>query len=159
MSLTNVPSSDDDSSGDSNSSNSGGSKKSISGLNSSMDLPDNQNHLENTSERIPFLNPIQLAKIEEARYVAIAQLDLAFAMLKIMRQRKLTLSPVGYKCLIDACGRCGDSGRATDLLKRMHSDGIVADGTVYSCLVAAFSTGSTWRKAIGKVELPGENYF
>ena len=101
-----------------------------------------------------FLDPLHVSKLEEAR--ARAQLDLAFEVLGVMKERNLSASPVAYKCLIDACGRCGDTDRATDLLKRMHSDGIVADGVVYSCLVAAFSAESAWKKTCGEVDIPGE---
>ena len=59
----------------------------------------------------------------------------------------------------DACGRCGDIDRATKLLGRMHEDGIVADGVVYSSLVAAFSAESSMRKTSGKSDLPGMSYL
>jgi pentatricopeptide repeat protein len=72
-------------------------------------------------------------------------------MLKMMRHRNLKGDPAAYQCLIDACGRCGDTQRATQLLGRMHEDGIVADGVVYSCLVSAFSTETAWRKVSGHV--------
>jgi len=43
----------------------------------------------------------------------------------------------------------GDTKRATELLARMHEDGIAADGVVYSCLVAAFSAESAWKQVSG----------
>ena len=60
----------------------------------------------------------------------------------------------------DACGRCGDTERATQLLARMHEDGIVADGVVYSSLVSAFSAENAWKRVSGEFqdELPGK-YF
>ena len=68
------------------------------------------------------------------------------------------MPPPCGRSLIDACGRCGDTGRATQLLSRMHEDGIVADGVVYSSLVSAFSAENAWKQASGEVrdELPGE---
>eukprot|EP00551_Chaetoceros_affinis_P007768 CAMPEP_0203671310 /NCGR_PEP_ID=MMETSP0090-20130426/7133_1 /ASSEMBLY_ACC=CAM_ASM_001088 /TAXON_ID=426623 /ORGANISM="Chaetoceros affinis, Strain CCMP159" /LENGTH=1131 /DNA_ID=CAMNT_0050536351 /DNA_START=81 /DNA_END=3473 /DNA_ORIENTATION=+ len=107
-----------------------------------------------SSPRNRFRDPLYFSKLEEAKASAVAQLDLAFEMLDIMRERKLTARSVVYKCLIDACGRCGDTERATKLVNRMHDDGIVADGVVYSCLVTAFSAESSWRKASGNTDLP-----
>ncbi len=124
-------------------------------LNSSDD--DTEVQVGDSSHRSRFRDSLNASKLEEARSIASAQLDLAFEMLDVMKERNLTASPVAYKCLIDACGRCGDTDRATDLLRRMHDDGIVADGVVYSCLVSAFSTEkSIWGKASGKSDLPGE---
>lgn len=93
-------------------------------------------------ERERFKEPLSAAKVEEAKATATAQLNLAFEILDIMKERELKTDPIAYKCLIDACGRCGDTERATELLTRMHEDGIVADGVVYSCLVSAFSVES-----------------
>lgn len=93
-------------------------------------------------DRERFKEPLSAAKIEEAKATATAQLNLAFEILDLMKERELKADPVAYKCLIDACGRCGDTERATQLLTRMHEDGIVADGVVYSCLVSAFSVES-----------------
>ena len=36
----------------------------------------------------------------------------------------------------------------------MHEDGIVADGIVYSCLVSAFSTESTYGNLLDSSDLP-----
>lgn len=80
--------------------------------------------------------------LEEAKATAIAQIEIAFEMLEMMRKRELKPDPVSYQCLIEACGRVGDIGSATKLLARMHDDGIVADGVVYSSLVSAFSAES-----------------
>ena len=75
----------------------------------------------------------------------------------MMKKRELKADPEAYQCLIDACGRVGDTKRATELLAKMHEDGIVADGVVYSCLVSAFSAESAWKQASGvkEEELPG----
>ncbi len=76
-----------------------------------------------------------------------------------MKERGLRADPEAYQCLIDACGRCGDTNLATQLLSRMHEDGIVADGVVYSSLVSAFSAESAWKQVSGEAqeELPGES--
>ena len=46
------------------------------------------------------------------------------------------------------------------IIERMHEDGIVADGVVYSSLVSAFSAENVWKQASGEVreELPGKPY-
>lgn len=93
-------------------------------------------------ERGRFKEPLSASKIEEAKETALAQLNLAFEILDLMKERDLRTDPIAYKSMIDACGRCGDTERATELLTRMHEDGIVADGVVYSCLVSAFSVES-----------------
>eukprot|EP00957_Ditylum_brightwellii_P084532 6427783-Ditylum_brightwellii.AAC.1 len=92
----------------------------------------------------------------EAKETAKVQLNIAFGMLKTMKKRELRADPKAYQCLIDACGRCGDTERATALLGMMHKDGIVADGVVYSCLVGALSVKSAWSELMGKSdrELP-----
>eukprot|EP00957_Ditylum_brightwellii_P033183 2514537-Ditylum_brightwellii.AAC.1 len=73
-----------------------------------------------------------------------------------MKKKELRADSEAYQCLIDACGRCSDTKRATALLGRMHKDGIVADGVVYSFLVGALYAKSAWRKLMGKSdrELP-----
>jgi pentatricopeptide repeat protein len=82
-----------------------------------------------------------------------AQLGMAFEMLTMMKKRALQADPDAYQCLIDACGRVGDTKRATELLAKMHEDGIVADGTVYACLVSAFSAENAWKDK-SEEELP-----
>ncbi|GMH67351.1 hypothetical protein TrRE_jg8668 [Triparma retinervis] len=84
--------------------------------------------------------------LEEARATAKAQLDLAFEVLLMMRKRGLMPESFAYQCLIDACGRCGDTGRVCELLGMMHEDGVVADSVVYSCLVKAFSVETGKKK-------------
>jgi pentatricopeptide repeat protein len=82
-------------------------------------------------------------------------------MLKMLRERGLRADPEAFECLIDACGRCGDTERATQLLGRMHEDGIVADGVVYSSLVAAFSAAeNNWKRVTGEFQedLPGPSF-
>lgn len=106
-----------------------------------------------------FNDKLSTLKIMEAKETAKAELVIAFEMLNMMKERGLRADPEAYQCLIDACGRCGDTDRATQLLVRMHEDGIVADGVVYSSLVSAFSAENAWKQALGEVreELPGED--
>eukprot|EP00548_Thalassiothrix_antarctica_P003311 CAMPEP_0194133470 /NCGR_PEP_ID=MMETSP0152-20130528/3629_1 /TAXON_ID=1049557 /ORGANISM="Thalassiothrix antarctica, Strain L6-D1" /LENGTH=1277 /DNA_ID=CAMNT_0038828789 /DNA_START=79 /DNA_END=3909 /DNA_ORIENTATION=+ len=99
--------------------------------------------------RSRFTMSLSKAQIEEAQSTGRAQLALAFEMLTMLKKRGLKADPESYQCLIDACGRVGETKRATELLSKMHEDGIVADGVVYSCLVSAFSTESAWKQATG----------
>lgn len=119
------------------------------------------NSMVNTTLKSPvrhrFNDKLSTLKIMEAKETAKAELVIAFEMLKMMKERGLRADPEAFQCLIDACGRCGDTGRATQLLQRMHEDGIVADGLVYSSLVSAFSADNAWKQASGEAleELPG----
>jgi pentatricopeptide repeat protein len=98
-----------------------------------------------------FTTSLSKAQIEEAQTTGRAQLALAFEMLTMVKKRGLKSDPEAYQCLVEACGRVGDTTRATELLSKMHEDGIVADGVVYSSLVSAFSVESAWKKASGTV--------
>mmetsp|Transcript_17210 Transcript_17210/g.25222 ORF Transcript_17210/g.25222 Transcript_17210/m.25222 type:complete len:139 (-) Transcript_17210:728-1144(-) len=77
------------------------------------------------------------------RLPAQAQLDLAFDVLRVSRERSLITDPDAYNCLMEACGRCGDTVKATWLMKVMRKDGCVADSVIYSNLVGAFSVKNT----------------
>lgn len=103
-----------------------------------------------------FRDSLSALQIEEAKATGRAQLGLAFEMLTMMKKRALKTDPEAYQSLIDACGRVGDTKRATELLGRMHEDGIVADGTVYACLVSAFSADTAWRNGTKEEDLPGK---
>lgn len=99
-----------------------------------------------------FTQTLSSLQIEEAKATGRAQLALAFEMLTSMKRRGLKADPEAYQCLIDACGRVGDTKRAQELLRRMHEDGIVADGVVYSCLVSAFSNDTAWKQGSTEVD-------
>lgn len=79
------------------------------------------------------------AEYEEARAVAVAQLHLAFDTLKNMEMRGLLSDPDVFKSLMEACGRCGDTKRALELIEMMKRDGLAADQEVLSCFMAAFA--------------------
>jgi pentatricopeptide repeat protein len=118
--------------------------------------PDKPKLTEREKPRRRFRDCLNAMQIEEAKATGRAQLGLAFEMLTMMKKRALKADPEAYQCLIDACGRVGDTKRATDLLAKMHEDGIVADGTVYACLVSAFSADTAWRKGTKEEDLPGK---
>lgn len=103
-----------------------------------------------------FRDSLSALQIEEAKATGRAQLGLAFEMLTMMKKRALKADPEAYQSLIDACGRVGDTKRATALLAKMHEDGIVADGTVYACLVSAFSAETAWKNGTKEEDLPGK---
>jgi pentatricopeptide repeat protein len=109
---------------------------------------------DESKPRERFRDKLSDLQVEEAKVTGRAQLGLAFEMLTMMKKRGLKADPEVYQCLIDACGRVGDTKRATDLLAKMHEDGIVADGTVYACLVSAFSADSAWKDGSAEEELP-----
>jgi len=111
-------------------------------------------HTTDSKPKQRFRDKISDLEIEEAKATGRGQLGLAFEMLTMMKRRCLKADPEAYQCLIDACGRVGDTKRATELLSRMHDDGIVADGTVYACLVSAFSADSAWKKDAPDEDLP-----
>ena len=124
----------------------------VNGLNATTGSTSNQS---GPALKSRFRDSLNLLEIEEAKATGRAQLGLAFEMLTMMKKRALKADPEAYQSLIDACGRVGDTKRASDLLARMHEDGIVADGTVYACLVAAFSADTAWRNGTKDEDLPG----
>jgi len=81
-----------------------------------------------------------LAEYEEARDVAVAQLDLAFDSLKVMENRGFLSDPDIFRSLMEACSRCGDTTRALELIEMMKRDG-VADKEVLACFMNAFCHG------------------
>jgi len=76
---------------------------------------------------------------EEMRAVAVAQLDLAFDALQIMKARGLCADPDVFKSLMEACGRCGDARRAFELIEIMKRDGLVANQNILVCFIASFA--------------------
>lgn len=85
----------------------------------------------------------QYAEYEEARAVASAQLDLGFeALTTLSTLRKLEPDADAYKSLMGACGRCGDTQRALELIEIMKRDGLV-DGEVLNWFVLAFATNDS----------------
>jgi len=109
-----------------------------------------ENDERKKTKKSRFRDKLSDLEIEEAKATARAQLGLCFEMLDMMKKRGLKAEPDAFQYLIEACGRCGDTDRASNLLGRMHEDGIVADGVVYSWLVTAFSSESAWNKLSGK---------
>jgi pentatricopeptide repeat protein len=126
-----------------------------------FEIAEKEEATSNAEPRRRFRDSLSALQIEEAKATGRAQLGLAFEMLTMMKKRALKADPETYQCLIDACGRVGDTKRATELLAKMHEDGIVADGTVYACLVSAFSaeSSSAWKQGTKEEDLPGTGYI
>jgi len=78
-------------------------------------------------------------ELEAAKLVATAHLDLAFSVLRTMSLRKLPIDADAYRSIMEACGRCGDSQRASQLLRLMRSNGLVLDSEIYSKYLLAFT--------------------
>lgn len=57
-----------------------------------------------------------VAELEEAKEVASAQLDLAYEVLSSMKLRGPSVDSDAYLSLMEACGRCGDTERALQLI-------------------------------------------
>jgi pentatricopeptide repeat protein len=80
-----------------------------------------------------------LAEYEEFKEIASAQLELAFDALMVMGTRGLPTDPDAFKSLMEACGRCGNTDKAIQLIQIMKRDGFVADSEIYSCFLNAFA--------------------
>jgi len=81
-------------------------------------------------------------ELDEAKVVATAQLDLAFSALRTMTMRKIPTDPDAYRFIMEACGRCGSSQRATELLRSMRNGGLVLDSEIYSKYLTAFTVSN-----------------
>ena len=80
-----------------------------------------------------------LAAYEEAREIASAQLDLAFEALSTSASRGLSTDLDAFRSLMEACGRCGNTDRAIQLIRIMKRDGFVADSEIYACFLSSFA--------------------
>jgi pentatricopeptide repeat protein len=89
------------------------------------------------------------AEFEEIRDVAAAQLDLAFDALRIMGNRGLLSDPDVFKSIMEACGRCGDTKRALELIQIMKRDKLVTDNDVLVCFMASFAQYGSMSKGSG----------
>lgn len=85
------------------------------------------------------MNDDLLAEYDEAKEIASAQLELAFEALSTMASRGLSTDPDAFVSLMEACGRCGNTDRAIQLIRIMKRDGFVADSEIYSCFLNSFA--------------------
>jgi len=95
-----------------------------------------------------------LSQYEIFKAITAAQFDLAFDALETMSARGLPTDPDAFKSLMEACGRCGNTDRAMQLIKIMKRDGFVADREIYSYFLKAFETKPTEVAEESHAELP-----
>ncbi|CAM9142204.1 unnamed protein product [Chrysoparadoxa australica] len=80
---------------------------------------------------------------EEKAYARNQMLCLAFELLDIMGQG-LEVEELVYRTLIGACGRCGNSERAMEVVEHMMTAGIVPDAMMQHCLLEAYAMDQNW---------------
>jgi len=83
--------------------------------------------------------------VEAAQLVATGQLDLAFSVMEMMALRTLPADPDALKSLMGACGRCGSTIRATQLISIMKAQHLQMDSEMHSSYLTAFSVGNEIR--------------
>lgn len=81
-------------------------------------------------------------ELETAQLVAMRQLDLAFSVLDTMCLRSLPADQDAFKILMEACGRCGSTRRATQLVTMMKDQYLPIDSEIYSNYLSAFSVAN-----------------
>lgn len=81
-------------------------------------------------------------ELETAQLVAMRQLDLAFSVLDEMCLRSLPTDQFAFKILMEACGRCGSTRRATQLITMMKDQYSPVDSEIYSNYLSAFSVAN-----------------
>ena len=98
--------------------------------------------LKRLSQSMAPLDERRELQMDEAKIVADAQLDLAFSTLNTLYLRKQYADVDGYKFLMDACGRCGSTAGATELMANMRQERILINGEIYSKYLLAFSVAN-----------------
>ena len=78
-------------------------------------------------------------EIEAARLVAMRQLDLAFSVLDVKNRRGLPADQDALRSLMEACGRCGSTARATQLISMMKEQFLTIDSEIYSSYLTTFT--------------------
>ncbi len=103
-----------------------------------------------TDESVATLRPLQplMAKaefdtdMEAAQLLANRQLDLAFSVMETMSMRSLPSDQDALKSLMEACGRCGATSRATQLITMMKEQYLIVDSLIYSNYLTAFTVAN-----------------
>ena len=81
---------------------------------------------------------------DDDTHVAEAELDLAFDVLTMMKERGLVISDaVVYHELIEACARCGALDRAKELMAIMNEANVVGDSEMLTCYMNAMSLSNS----------------
>jgi hypothetical protein len=82
------------------------------------------------------------ADIEAAQLIANRQLDLAFSVMETISLRSLPSDQDALKALMEACGRCGSTSRATQLITMMKEQYLPVDSEIYSNYLTTFSVAN-----------------
>jgi pentatricopeptide repeat protein len=100
----------------------------------------------------------EAAEVEEAREVAVAQLNLAFETLATVALRRIPTDADTFKSLMQACGRCGNTERAVQLIEMMRRDGFAADSETYSLFMKSFANDN-WLDGVEGISRRGSNAY
>lgn len=82
------------------------------------------------------------ADVEISQLVATGHLDLAFSALDMVLLRKIPIDQDSFRSLMESCGRCGNTERATQLMVLMKTRHIIVDSEMYSSYLTAFSVAN-----------------
>jgi hypothetical protein len=85
---------------------------------------------------------ISEADVEAAKLVANRQLDLAFSVLETKSLRRLPADQDALRAIMEACGRCGSTSRATQLITMMKQQYLTVDSDIYSNYLTTFSVAN-----------------
>ena len=80
---------------------------------------------------------------EEKLLTANAALTLLFDVMDSMDARNIMPEEVTYRMVMEICSKCGNAGRATQLMERMARANVVPDSSLMRMLVCAFATERT----------------
>ncbi|KAL9180662.1 hypothetical protein ACHAXT_011115 [Thalassiosira profunda] len=95
--------------------------------------------------------------MEVARTIAKGQIDLGYHTLSLMRLRKLPPEPIIYKLLIQACGRCQVTHRASGLMEMLARDGLATNSEIYTSLISAFSSDEGQPSSLALYQVQGDD--
>lgn len=94
----------------------------------------------NTSRRTR--DKVSEADVEMSQLVAAGHLELAFSALDMVLLRKIPIDQDSFRALMEACGRCGNTDRATQLMALMKAKHLAVDSEMYSSYLTAFSVAN-----------------
>lgn len=94
------------------------------------------------ADEITSVDEIGEDDVEAAKLVADRQLDLAFSVLETKNLRGLPADQDALRALMEACGRCGSTGRATQLITMMKNQYFTVDSEIYSNYLTTFSVAN-----------------
>jgi len=95
-----------------------------------------------TQQLAGFAEKVKDTDVETAKVFADAELNLAFSALETLLMRKLRTNMDAVKALMTACGRCGNTQRASQLMSLINERGLISDGETYSKYLLAFAVSN-----------------